>query len=55
MNGIGPWPWTGAMDRGHGQGPWTGAIDGGQSWWRTPNLAPVSGGFRLARYVPEWP
>jgi len=30
MNGIGTWPWTGAMD-------------GGQSWWRTPNLAPVLG------------
>jgi len=42
MNGIGPWPWTGAMD-------------GGQSWWRTPKLAPISGRFRLARYAPEWP
>jgi hypothetical protein len=33
---------------GHEQGPWTG-------FWRIPNLAPVSGGFRLARYTPEWP
>jgi len=34
---------------------WNRAMDGGQSWWRTPNLAPVSAGFRLARYAPEWP
>jgi len=42
-----------AMNGGlrHEQGLWTGVKVGGAP----PNLAPVRGGFRLARYTPEWP